>query len=324
MRTLKRCVWAFLVAMRLASWVGAQVPNELYMQGVFLEPDGATPVAGTHNVTVSIYTNSSTAALTLSTNLQANNRGVAELIISNAKLPDIFQGCTNATFHMSGSVTQSFVTAPYAFQAANLPAASGNFTIGGDLNVASNARLVALTATNGGTLSCPITVGQYAVFTNVSSVNFGSALDVAGGMSVGGTSEANYQVRFTNTAATAVVYGDTNSVVMSNAVVRAPFTLFSTNYARVSNSGTADSDGFLLVWTNVSDWDTDGVYVKIGNNTFLLRYYSNAGNGESLDFFTGNTFPVAQGTQWSATLANAGDSSHLSIICYWVPLKGNG
>ena len=160
---------------------------------------------------------------------------------------------------------------------------------------------------------------------NVSSVIFGSGLDVAGGLIVGGAAEANYQVRFTNKVATAAFYGDTNSVVMSNAVVHAPFTLFSTNYVRTGDSGgKAAEDGFLLVWVNVSHWDNDGVNVVIGGNKFLLRYYANAGNGESLDFYTGNTFPVPRDTQWSVALADPGDSSHITFFCYWVPLRGNG
>ena len=324
MRILRRCVWVLLAALLACPWAGAQVPNEMYMQGVFLQADGSTPSSGTHNVTFTIYTNSATAALSRTTNLVANARGVADFIIVDATLPGIFQTCSNATFKMTGSPTQAFVTAPYAFQAANLPVASGNFTVWGDLNVASNATLSALTADSGGTLAAPVTVAGFATFTNVSSVVFGSGVNVAGGMTIAGAAEANYETRFTNTAATSVFYGATNTVVMSNAVVKAPFTMVSSNYAAVGTSGTAPVDGFLMVWITVGNWDTSGVNVKIGDHTFPLRYYANAGNGQSLDFYTGNTFPVAQGTLWSATLINAGDSSHITIMCYWVPLQGNG
>lgn len=324
MNTLKRFGWTFLVAVLVPCWAGAQVPNELYMQGVFLKPGGMTNATGSTNVTVAMYTNSAAAALSRTTNLVLNSRGVANFVLADTNLPVFFQTCTNVTFHMTGGSTQAFVTAPYAFQAANLPAASGNFTIWGDLSVASNARLVALTATNGGLVAGPITVGLNAIFTNASPVTFGAGLDVVGGMTVGGAADVNYQARFTNTSASAVFYGGTNAVVLSNAVMRAPFTMVSSNYSALPASGKADCDGLLMVWVNVGHWKNDGVYVKIGDLTFLLRYYANAGNGESLHFYTGNTFTVPKDTSWSAALVDQGDSDDVTIQCYWVPLQGGG
>ena len=303
----------------------AQVPNQMYMQGVFLQTNGITPTGGVHAVTISLYTNSPTAALAVSTNLAANNSGVADFVLSSSRLPEIFQTCTNVTFQMTGGAVQSFVSAPYAFQAANLPEASGNFTVQGDLTVASNASLAALTAENGGTLAPPITVGQYATLTNVSTVTFSKTLEVAGGMKVEGVMEAHYQARFSNTSATASFYGDTNNVIMSNAVVSAPFTMISTNYdTGVGSSGTAPVDGFLMIWITVAKYNTHGVDVKIGTNLFNLTYAADADSGRILNMFNGASFPVPKGTSWSAMNSNSDDGTNVAFKCYWLPLDGGG
>lgn len=313
----------------LAAWLAggaalAQVPNQLYMQGAFLQADGATPAPGAHSVTVTIRSNSA-VALTRTTNVTANNHGLADFVIADAALPAIFRGSTNATFAMTGGSTQAFVTAPYAFQAGNLPAASGNFTVRGNLTVASNATLTALTAENGGTLAVPITVARYATFTNLTGVEFGAALDVAGGVSVAGLAEANYDTRFTNATATVVCLGATNEVVLSNATVQSSFTLLSTNYTTTGASGTAPADGFLMVWVKTDNHATSGVNVKIDTLTFKLQWYCDVElSKQDLNLYKGSAFPVAKGATWSAMLVNASDSDKITITCYWVPLNGEG
>ncbi|HOW98001.1 MAG TPA: hypothetical protein P5567_12685 [Kiritimatiellia bacterium] len=313
----------------LAAWLAcgaalAQVPNQLYMQGVFLQADGATPAPGAHSVSVTIRSNAA-VALTRTTNVTANNHGLADFVIADAALPALFRGTTNASFVMTGGATQAFVTAPYAFQAGNLPSASGNFTVQGNLNVASNATLTALTAENGGTLAVPITVARYATFTNLNGVEFGAALDVAGGVTVAGPAEANYDTRFTNTAATTVFLGATNEVVLSNATVRSSFTLLSTNYTTTGTSGTAPADGFLMVWVKTDNHKTSGVNVKIDTLTFKLQWYCDVElSSQNLNLYKGSAFPVAKDVTWSVMLVNASDSDKITITCYWVPLNGEG
>ena len=319
-----RC-WIVLAALAAGLPADAQVPSELYMQGVFLEADGSTPAPGAHAVTLSLFTNPAAAALTKSTNVVANNHGVADFSIADPSLPGLFQGSTNVTFLMSGGATQSFVTAPYAFHAANLPNASGNFTVWSNLYVASNATIKALTAERGGTLAAPVTVAGHAHFTNLANVTFGGGLDVHGGMLFEGLVDANYQARFTNTSAVSVFYGDTNQVVMSNATIRSSFSLITTNLHSADLSDTAPVDGFLVVWVEVRGEHTSGVLVEIGNLPFTLRYYADPAQlGQNHDFWNGATFPVPKGTKWTVGLVNAGESSSISIRCYWVPLFGNG
>jgi hypothetical protein len=323
---IRQTVWWGIPGVLLASLVAtAQVPNAMYMQGAFLQADGVTPSPGTHPSTVAIYTNSPTAALSLSTNVVANEHGVGDFTITDSRLPSFFQTCTNVSYQLTGIPLQPFVTAPYTFQAANLPMASGNFTVQGHLNVASNSVVKALTADNGGTLAVPLNVAGWATFTNLSSVTFNGNLDVVGGLLLNGHAEANYQTRFTNTSATTAFYGDTNNVVLSNAVVKTPFTIITTNLQSTGTSQTAPVDGFLMVYMKVTSHDTAGLSIKIGNLTLLHRYKLDASfNKQDLGMYTGATFPVPKGTSWSVSLVDAGDSDDISFTCYWLPLKGDG
>ena len=318
-----RLVFPGILLLVLASFTaGAQVPNELYMQGVFLQSDGITPVPpGPRQVNWAI---SGAQNLQGTTTVVVGAYGVADLTISSPQLPLIFQNGANAQFELGGP-QQTFVTAPYAFQSANLPQASGNFTVAGNLTVSNNAHLMALTATNGGNLAVPITVTGNAVFTNVAGVLFSQNLSVAGDMDVDGAAEGNYQTHFTNASVTSLFYGNTNTVILSNATVQSAFTLFTNNYQATANSGTAPCDGFLMVWVKVTGHKTSGANVQIGNLTFKIQYYADACQAsQTLKIYTGSTYPVPQGTSWSVALVNASDSGSLAITCYWVPLRGNG
>ena len=273
---MKRLRQGFLgsLLLVLASFTaGAQVPNELYMQGVFLQSDGITPVPpGPRQVNWAINGEPDLQGLT---NVMVGAYGVADFTISSPQLPLIFQNGDNSHFNLDGP-DQVFVTAPYAFQSANLPQASGNFTVAGD-------------------------------------------------MDVDGAAEGNYQTRFSNASATSLFYGNTNTVILSNATVQSAFTLFTNNYQATANSGTAPCDGFLMVWVTVSGHKTSGANVQIGNLTFKIQYYADACQAsQTLKIYTGSTYPVPQGTPWSVALVNASDSGSLAITCYWVPLRGNG
>ena len=322
---MKRLRQGFLgsLLLVLASFTaGAQVPNELYMQGVFLQNDGVTTAPpGPRQVNWVINAGSQ---LQGTTNVNVGAYGVADFFIISPQLPSIFQNSDNASFQLGGP-QQYFVTAPYAFQSANLQQASGNFTVAGNLTVSNNAHLMALTATNGGNLAVPITVTGNAVFTNVADVVFSKNLSVAGDMDIDGTAEGNYQTRFSNASATNIFYGGTNAVILSNATVQSAFTLFTNNYQATGNSGTAPCDGFLMVWVKVTGHKTSGANVQIGNLTFKIQYYADACQAsQNLKIYTGSTYPVPQGTSWSVALVNASDSGSLAITCYWVPLRGNG
>ena len=63
-----------LLAVRLA---GAQVPNEMYMQGVFLQSNGIDPAPGAHSVTAAVYANPPSVALSVAT--IARPRGMRKL-----------------------------------------------------------------------------------------------------------------------------------------------------------------------------------------------------------------------------------------------------
>jgi hypothetical protein len=312
-------------ALCAASIAPAQVPDTLYMQGLFLKADG-TADAGMHSVEAVIYSNAM-VALDQSTQVTANADGLANFTLSNTNLPLIFQTSTNVLFNLHGSgPIQAFVTTPYAFQAGNLSMASGNFTVWGDMDVAGSASMVALTATNGALLNSPVAVARFAYFTNLDSAVFDGSLAIAGGAVMDGTVEANYDTVFSSGTATSLFYAATNSVVLNNAVIQQSFTCITTNLPSVSSStGTAAEDGFLLVWITVDDNETSGVYVNIGNLKFTLKHYANAAQlGQSLHMYTGATYPVPQGTTWSTSLVDAGDKNNITIQCYWIPLRGGG
>lgn len=326
MKTRQKLVAGLLGVLCAASATPAQVPNTLYMQGTFLNSTGGAD-PGVHSVEYAIISNG-TIVLQQSTPTQvtASADGLANFTISSTNLPGIFQTCTNTFFNMQGvAPSQQFVSTPYTFQAGNLPMASGNFTVMGDLDVASNASMMALTANNGAILHAPITIAKSACFTNLSVVVFDNSLTVSGGMVMDGTVEANYATEFSSGTATSLFCAATNDICLSNATIRQSFTCITTNLPTVGTSGTAGEDGFLLVWITVNVNDTSGVYVDIGNLQFKLRHYANAAQlGQSLYMYTGSTFPVPQGTTWSTSLVNAADKNNITIQCYWTPLHGDG
>lgn len=327
MKTRTKLMVGWLIALCAAGVVLAQVPNTLYMQGLFLNPDGS-PAPGAHSFEYAILSNGAVALLqSPATQVTAAVDGLAHFTISNTNLPGIFQTSTNTAFKGEyASFTQQFVTTPYAFEAGNLPMASGNFTVWGNLDVASNALLLALTAANGANLRAPITIAKNAYFTNLSSAVFDDSLTVSGGVVMEGAVEANYSTEFSSATATSVFYGATNTVCLSNATIRHSFTCITTNMPKTGTSDTAAEDGFLLVWLIVGDDnETSGVFVNIGDLQFKLRHYANAAQlGQSLHMYTGSTFPVPKDTAWSVYLVDSSDSSDITISCYWTPLRGDG
>ncbi|HBA86044.1 MAG TPA: hypothetical protein DCZ95_18315 [Verrucomicrobia bacterium] len=316
-----------LGALCAASATLAQVPNTLYMQGLFLNPDGS-PNPGLRSFNYAIGADGAwIGALEFSTQVLANADGLANFMISSPSLPNVFQTSTNTYFNINITPqNQQFVTAPYAFQAGNLPMASGNFTVMGDLNVAGNASMLALTAANGAALHAPIVIAKNAYFTNLTSAAFDGSLTDSGGVVMDGPIEANFSTRFSSATATSVFYAATNDINLINATIKQSFTCITNNLPTTGTSGTAAEDGFLIVWITIPNNNkTGGVYVNIGSLQFKLRRYSNAVQAaQEIHMYTGNTFPVAQGTTWSAFLVNAGDSSDITIQCYWIPLRGNG
>ncbi|MFH0881035.1 MAG: hypothetical protein V2A34_15075 [Lentisphaerota bacterium] len=327
MKTKQMLMAGLLGALCAAGAASAQVPNTLYMQGLFLNPDGsASP--GPHSFEFIIFSNGvQTFLQNPATQVTANADGLANFTITCPNLTRIFQTSTNTAFNMQGAPqNQQFVTTPYAFQAGNLPMASGNFSVGGDLDVASNASLLALAATNGALLNAPMTIAKNAYFTNLTSVSFDGSLSVSGGVVMEGTVEANYSTVFSNPSATSVFHAAASSICLSNATIKQSFNCFTNNLPTVGNSGTATEDGFLLVWIKVpNNNETSGVYVNLGALQFKLRRYANAVQlGEEIHMYTGSTFPVAQGMSWSVNLVNASDSSDITIQCYWLPLHGDG
>ena len=326
MKTRQRLVAGVLGALCAASATLAQVPNTLYMQGNFLNSaGGADP--GVHSFQYVIASNGTVVLIqNTPTQVTANASGLANFTITDTNLPVIFQTATNTLFNMEGGRDQAFVTTPYTFQAGNLSMASGNFTVMGDLNVASNASMLALTATNGATLHAPVTIAKFANFTNLDNVVFDGSLTVAGGVVMDSAVEANYATVFSSGSATSRFCDATNNVVLSNATIRQSFNCITTNLPTVGTSGTAVEDGFLIVWIKVKEENTtSGVYVNIGGLQFKLQDYVSAVQAApKLYIYTGSTFPVAQGTSWSTSLVNAGDSSDITIQCYWIPLHGDG
>ncbi len=327
MKTRIQLMAGWLGALCAASAALAQVPNSLYMQGLFLNPDGS-PAPGPHTFEYAIGADGEWLYSfdPPGTQVVANADGLGTFMISSTNLPHIFQTSTNTYFNMNiASFNQQFVTAPYAFEAGNLPMASGNFTVWGSLDVASNSLLMALTAANGAILRAPITIAKNAYFTNLSSAVFDGSLAVSGGAVLDGQVEANFSTVFSSATATSVFYGATNDVCLSNATIRQAFTCITTNLPNTGASGTAAEDGFLLVWINVKDNETSGVYVNIGSLQFNLRHYANAAQlGQSLKMYTGSTYPVPKGTAWSVNLVDSSDSSDITITCYWTPLRGDG
>jgi hypothetical protein len=317
------CGWALGLCLAGAEAARGQVPGSLYMQGLLLRTNGA-PDPGAHSIQCSIYTNH-TVVFTSSQTVTADAAGAVQLVISDPNLPAIFQGSTNTYFRITGGPTQEFVSTPYAFEAANLPRASGNFTVAGNLQVSSNAQLRGLTAENGGVLMVPMVAGGMAIFTNVAGVVFSGDLTAAGGLLVEGDTESNLKASFTSAVAGAVCYGNTNQVCFSNATIQTHFTVLTNDLRVAGTSDTATDDGFLLVWIWVYGHTTSGVKVQIGDHLFLLQdYCDEAATSKNLKIYTGATFPVPRGTTWQVGLANSGESSDLAVKCYWVPLRGDG
>ncbi len=315
--------WLAVVALPWAAgWGAAQVPAEMYMQGQFLKTNGTTPDTGAHALTATIYKNGA-SALAKTFTVTAGVDGVAGFSIADGALPAIFQGSTNTAFQLTGGTRQPYVTTPYAFAAANLPKASGNFTVWGNLTVSSNAELNALTAENGGTVSGPLMVRGSALFTNMAQVTFNNNMNVSGGMVAQGPVQSLYNAQFTS-AATSHFYAATNDICLSNTTIHTTFGVITQAVQGVGNSGTATEDGFLMVWLKVTTHGADGVYVTIDGLQFKIRHYLNSNAGtQDLSIYNGYTYPVAAGSTWSVALVSQGDSG-INITCYWMPLRGGG
>jgi hypothetical protein len=197
-----------LIAMAPAN--GQQVPDRLNYQGMLRKGDGTPEPAGYKDIEFRIYDAPTAGSLLWArshrVSLDANGlfnvvlmEGGSPISIGSPRHPNLTSVFTDPSgegryleLTVAGSnpilPRQRFVSAAYAFVAADVTQAKENFTVAGSLTVQSGARVNSLTVDTGATFNSATFLGNVGIGTSSPS----RALTVNGDMEIG-VSSADYQ-----------------------------------------------------------------------------------------------------------------------------------
>ncbi len=216
-----------------------------------------------------------------------------------------FQGTSGS--YLAGDVLR-LVTAPYAYMANELEAASENFTVGGALSVKSAAEVRALSVSGSAVVSGNLIVRGMNntpepvwIKTNAqqnSTLEIGQTATLEGGASF----NADVTASFSSTFHSNVTVGS-NMICSNGASMRGCSPGFG-SIQNASSSGNPPNGraGFLLIYMEETSKGTSGMTVTIDSKTYSLRNSQEASSATDDGYQSVSyTFFVRPGSSWSST-----------------------
>ncbi|MDD2237062.1 MAG: hypothetical protein PHP44_08390 [Kiritimatiellae bacterium] len=225
--------------------------------------------------------------------------------------------------YIAGEVLR-LVTAPYAYMADKLEAASGNFAVGGDLTVSGGATMRALSVDGATVLSGDLIVRGMNNTTDPVWVQTNSAanntLEIGQNATLesGATFNADVTAAFKSTFHDNVTVGG-DMMCSNGASVKGCSPGFgSIQNTQASGSPPNGRAGFLLIYMELTSKSTSGMTVTIDSTTYSLRNSQEATSASDDGYQSVSyTFFVRAGSSWTAAVVPDDDDDHVKPTYYW-------